>query len=113
MLGGDILNIGNNLIRVTVTSENDNVQKIYEINAYKKTEKESDEYSKIQEESYEKAQALLKETYDIDNSYNTERTSVILTQYKSNNGIIKIGILLSILFVLIILVVLKNTKLNK
>lgn len=113
IIGGDRLNIGNNLIKVTVTSENNNVKKIYEINVYKKTVRESDEYSKTQEQSYEKAQELLKETYDIDNSYNAERTSVISTQYKSNNEIIKIGILLSILFVLIILVVLKNTKVNK
>lgn len=108
IIGNDRLNIGSNLIKVSVTSENNAVQKTYEINVYKKTEEETYEYNEMQEESYEKAQEILKETYNLDNSYNTEKTSVILTQYKNNNEIIKIGILLSILFALIILAVLKK-----
>ncbi len=113
VVGESILNIGNNLIKVIVTSENNSVQKIYEINVYKKTKKETEEYNKIQQESYENAQELLKENYNIDNGYNTEKTSIMVTQYKSNNEIIKIVIFISIVFILLIFVILIKDKVNK
>lgn len=107
------LNIGNNLIKVIVTSENSSVKKVYEIHAYKKTKRETEEYNKIQQESYENAQELLKENYNIDNHYNTEKTSIMVTQYKSNNEIVKIGIFISIVFILLIVVILIKYKRKK
>lgn len=108
--GANQLRLGNNTIEIVVTSQDNSTQKIYRIEAYKRTIKETNEYNQMQEESYEKAQELLVET-SVGNEYDTEKLNLV-TEYKSNNEIIKMGILLSILFVIVILVVLKNNKIN-
>lgn len=106
------LDVGNNTAKIIVTSENNSMQKIYEINVYRKTREETDEDNQIQEEGYQKAQELISKTETHENSmYNTDKTNLVV-EYKSNNEIIKMGILLSILFILSIIVVLKNTRNN-
>lgn len=102
------LDIGNNLVKIIVTSQNNSIQKIYEIDVYRKTRKETNDYNEMQKESYEKAQELLSEK--IVEEYIPNKTNLIVTQYNSSNEVIKMGILLSILFVIIILVVLKNSR---
>lgn len=111
-VGAYELDVGNNIAKIIVTSENNSVQKIYEINVYRKTREETEEDNQANEERYQKAQELISETSALEsNMYNTDKTNLVV-EYKSNNEIIKMGILLSILFILSIIVVLKNTRNN-
>lgn len=107
--GSNKLDVGNNLIEIIVSSQNQKMKKKYSLHVYRKTRKESNEYEEIQKENNEKVQELLSEG---SNEYNVEKTKLILTQYKSNNNVIEIGILFSILFVLLIIVALFKSKKN-
>lgn len=103
------LEVGDNLVEIIVTSPNQKMKKKYSLHVYRKTRKETNEDEETQKENNEKVQELLSET---NNEYNVEKTKLEVTQYKSNNNVIEIGILFSILFVLLIILALFKSKKN-
>lgn len=110
--GSNNLNVGDNLIEIIVTAQDKKTKKIYTIFVYRKTKKETNDYEEIKKINDEKVQELLNEN-DLDYEYNTEKTNLELTQYKSNSKVIEMGILISIIIILLIIVILLISKKSK
>lgn len=98
---------GNNLVEIIVTSSDEQVQKIYTIETYRRTREETEIYNQNQELDREKVKEILGDVEDIDESYIIERTSTKVS-YKSDNNTIKVGILSVILVFFIIAIIMKN-----
>lgn len=98
---------GNNLVEIIVTSSDEQVQKIYTIETYRRAREETEIYNQNQELDREKVKEILGDVEDIDESYIIERTSTKVS-YKSDNNTIKVGILSVILVFFIIAIIMKN-----
>ena len=75
MKGGSNLKEGDNLIKVTVTAENGYSQKIYNLNAYRRSQEEENVYIQEQEENKKKLEQI----------YQTQKTSTELETNEENN----------------------------
>lgn len=101
------MDIGNNIVEINVISEDDMASKIYKINVYRKSKKETREYNEMQEENEQKVQEILNEQTEEEN-YHVEKTNVMVSYYKSNNELIKCGVLISILLIIVITLIIRN-----
>lgn len=99
---------GNNLIKVTVTAQNGFSNKVYEINAYRRTSEEENKYKEEQEVNKEK----LEEIYKIQNANNQSEEFVgeVENENKKESQNNKIILGLIIAFIVVILGILKIKK---
>lgn len=109
LIGAHELEVGNNIVEVNVISEDSSASKIYKINVYRKSEGETEEYNRTQEENDEKIEEIFSNQI-LEVPYNTQKTSFTTVYYINNNEILKIIILASILFIIVIIVIRKKNK---
>lgn len=105
--GTNNLEVGDNLIEIIVTSQDEKMQKKYSVHAYRKTKRETKEDEEVKKDNDEKVQELL---YENNSEYNIQKTKLVSTQQKINKNTLKLGILLSIVFVVLIIVALLKSK---
>ncbi len=105
------LDVGNNFVDISVTSEDGRIQKNYKIEVYRRNRQENNLYEKQQEENEEKIQEIL-EVQGIDENYNTEKLSLESRYYISDNNSIKI-LILSLILILISIILIFKIRNNK
>lgn len=109
----DKLNVGKNNIKILVTAEDGYTTKEYNVEVYKRDEKEEEAYIKDQELQTRKLSTLLEENDTIENEkeneimQNNEKTNKEKRVY---NGIIVLVIIIVIIFTLILWIRKKHKK---
>ncbi len=109
----DKLNVGKNNIKILVTAEDGYTTKEYNVEVYKRDEKEEEAYIKDQELQTRKLSTLLEENDTIENEkeneimQNNEKTNKEKRVY---NGIIVLVIIIVIVFTLILWIRKKHKK---
>lgn len=109
----DKLNVGKNNIKILVTAEDGYTTKEYNVEVYKRDEKEEEAYIKDQELQTRKLSTLLEENDTIENEKENE---IIQNNEKTNkekrvyNGIIILVIIIVIVFTLILWIRKKHKK---
>ena len=113
--GGSEINEGDNLIQITVISENNKARKTFKINVHRRTLDEENNYNNNQIENQEKLNKIYSsgikfQPINVEGNYTAEKTSFEVKKTNSKQNSLFVGIVIIIILVIFFIFLFKKIK---